>query len=232
MWTRGDNYLGHDYVLAEVSFKIYGWCDVKCGLLTSALLHYICNFSVSLLLRSVLWTMLRCTLELCQKILMTAEFSLLAFTDNWVICLDAALYLLICVVCCTTCPRLPMKILNSVLVENWEGGLVENWEGGIMLTASCWHEGSKIRKTIHMAYHYMWQFSGMKRSFICLWDVTLYHTNPHDMQCFTLHQLLFKRHDSVCGPMTYTLCPLNNETAFIMKTQMNIRRNFYGRLLI
>lgn len=186
--------------------------------------HCICNFSVSLLLPSVWWTMLRCILELCQKILMTAEFSLLAFTNNWVICLDAALYLPVCVVCCTTCQRLPVKILNSVLVENWEGGM--------MLTAACRHEGSKIRKTIQMADHYIWQFSGMKRSFICLWDVTLYHVNPHDMHCFTLHQLLFKRHDSVCGLMTYTLCPLSDEPAFIMKTQMNILRSFCGRLLI
>jgi len=37
-----------------------------------------------------------------------------------------------------------------------------------MLTAACRHEGSKIRKTIQMADHYIWQFPGMKRSFICL----------------------------------------------------------------
>jgi hypothetical protein len=124
-----------------------------------------------------------------------------------------------CVVCCTTSHRLPVKILNRVLVENWEGGMV--------LTAACRHKGSKIRKNIQMAEHYIWQFSGMKRSFICLWDVTLYHMNPHDMHCFTLHQLLFKRHDSVCGPMTYTVCPLSNEAAFIMETWMNILKSFY-----
>jgi len=153
MWARRDYFLGHDYVLAEVLFKVYGWCDVKCGILTSVLLQYICNFSVSLFLPSVLWTMLCCTLELCQKILMSAEFSLVAFTNNWVMCLDASLYSLNCVVCCTTNQRLPVKILNRVLVENWEGGM--------MLTAACRHEGSKIRKTIQMADHYIWQFSGM-----------------------------------------------------------------------
>lgn len=184
----------------------------------------MCNFSVSLLLPIVLWTMLCYTLEHCQKVLMTAEFSLLAFTNNWVMCLDATLYLLSCVVCCTTSQRLPLKILNRVLVEDWEGGM--------MLTAACRHEGTKIRKTILMADHYIWQYSGMKRSFICLWDVTLYHVNPHDMHCFTVYQLLFKRHDSVCGPMTYAVCPLSNETAFIMKTWMNILRSFYDRLLI
>jgi hypothetical protein len=118
MWARRDYYLGHDYVLAEIPFKVYGSCDVKCGLLTSALLHHICNFSVTLFLPSVLWTMLCYTLELCQKILMTAEFSPLAFANNWIICMDAALYLLSCVVCCTTSQRLPLKILNRVLVEN------------------------------------------------------------------------------------------------------------------
>jgi hypothetical protein len=204
-------------VLAEVPFKVYGWCDVKFGLLTSALLHCICNFSVSLLLPTVLWIMLRCTPELCQKILMTAEFSLLAFTNNWVICLDAALYLFICAVCCTTCQRLPVKIvtLNLLTWRKWwapnnaskqqmgfnlafkglNSVLVENWEGRMMLTAACRQEGSKIRKTIQMADHYIWQFSGMKRSFICLWDVTLYHVNPRDVHCFTLHQLLFKRYE-------------------------------------
>lgn len=168
--------------------------------------------------------MLCCTLELCQKILVSAEFSLVAFSNNWVICLDASLYSLNCVVCSTTNQRLPVKILNRVLVENWEGGM--------MLTAACRHEGSKIRKTIQMADHYIWQFSGMKRSFICLWDVTLYHVNPHDMHCFTLHQLLFKRHDSVCGPIKNTVCSLSNETAFIMKTWMHILRSFCDRLLI
>jgi hypothetical protein len=59
-----------------------------------------------------------------SEILMTAEFSLLAFANNWVICLDAALYLLSCVVCCTTSQRLPVKILHRVLVENWEGGMM------------------------------------------------------------------------------------------------------------
>lgn len=104
----------------------------------------------------------------------------------------------------------PVKILNRVLVENWERGM--------MLAAACRHKGSKIGKIIQMADHYIWHFSGMKRSFICLWGVTLYHVNPHDMHCFTLHQLLFKRHDSVCGPMKYTVCPLSNDTAFVMKT--------------
>jgi hypothetical protein len=221
MWTRRDYYLDHGYTLAEVSLKVYVWCDVKCGLLISALLHYICNFSVSFLLPIVLWTMLCCTLELCQKILMTAEFSLLAFRNNWVICLDAALYLLICVVCCTTSQRLPMKILNSVLVENWEGGM--------MLTAACWHEGSKIRKTIQMTYgnFLVWK----EVLFACeMWNcitwILMICIVSHCTSCYSKDMTVYvvRWHN--------TLCLLSNETAFIMKTQMNILGSFYGRLLI
>jgi hypothetical protein len=69
---------------------------------------------------------------------MTAGFSLLAFTNDWVIYLDAALYLLTYVVCCTSQLETSCEDLNRVVVENWEGG--------ILLTAAYRQDGSKSEK--------------------------------------------------------------------------------------